>query len=101
MRELQHLDDASQTAQPAGVPLLRVDPADTEAMPEVPVEIRLFFWRRLGAPGRTPAQRISRRTDRAAGQGYGADQTAVPGNARSICGRRARYSGGHANACER
>src|SRR5437016_13514106 len=88
MRELQHLNDASQTAQPAGVPLLRIHPADTEAMPEVPVEIRLFFRRRLGAPGRKAAQRISRRADRAAGPGYGADEAAVPGSARSVRGRR-------------
>src|SRR5882724_11678192 len=98
MRELQHLDDASQTAQPAGVPLLRIDPADSEAMPEVPVEIRLLFWRRLRAPGRAAAQRISRRADRAAGPGHGADEAAVPRNARSVRGRCARYSGRHADA---
>src|SRR3977135_3916411 len=101
VRELQHLDDAPQAPQPAGVPLLRIDPADTEAMLEVPVEIRLFFWRRLGALGRKAAQRISRCADRAAGPGHGADQEAVPRNARSIRGRRARYSGRHTDARER
>jgi len=60
-RELQHLDDPSQTTQPAGMPLLRFDPANTEAVSEVPVEICLFFWRRLRAPRRKASQRISRR----------------------------------------
>src|SRR5882724_2177795 len=101
VRELQHLDDASQIPQPAGVPLLRIDPADTGAMPEVPVEIRLFFWGGLRAPGRKAAQRISRRADRAAGPGYSADEAAVSRNSRSVRRRRARYPGRHANARER
>src|SRR6267143_2880153 len=100
VRELQHLRDAPQAPQPAGVPLLRIDPTDTEAMSEVPVEIRLFFWRRLRASGRKAAQSISRRADRAAGPRYGADQEAVPRNARSIRGRHTRYSGGHTDARE-
>jgi len=50
VRELQYFDDPSQTAQPAGVPLLRIDSGDPEKLSEVPVEVRLFFWRRFGAP---------------------------------------------------
>src|SRR5258706_11897382 len=61
MRELQHFDDAPQAAQSSRMPLLRFAPANSEAMPEVPIQIRLFLWRRLRASGRTPAQRISRR----------------------------------------
>src|SRR6266851_9822856 len=77
VRELQHLDDASQTPQPAGMPLLRFDPADTEAMSKMPVEVCLFFWRRLRASGRETSQRISGCAYRTAGPGYGADEEAV------------------------
>src|SRR5437016_13538801 len=80
VRELQHFDDASQTTQPAGMPLLRFDPADTEAMSKMPVELCLFFWRRLRASGRETYQRISRRGKRAAGSGYGGDEPAVSGH---------------------
>src|SRR5467141_1882584 len=81
VRELQHFDDASQAAEPAGMSLLRLDPADSKNLSEVPVEVRLFFWRRLGTFGRKIAQGISRRANRAAGPRYGANQAAVSGNA--------------------
>src|ERR1700680_3651248 len=82
------------------MPLLRVDPANSEAMSEVPVEIRIFLWRRLRASGRAIAQRISRRENRAARSRYGANQAAIPGNARRVRRWRARYFGRHANARE-
>src|SRR5258708_5956352 len=69
-------------------------------MPEVPVELRLFFWRRLRAAGRKTAQRIPRRANRAAGPGYGADEAAVSRNSRSICRRRAGHSGRYTDARE-
>jgi len=74
VRELQHFDDASQAAQPSGMSLLRIDPANSESLSEVPVEISLFFWRRLGAFGRKAAQGISWSANRAAGPGHGADE---------------------------
>src|SRR5439155_9486530 len=67
VRELQHLDDASQAAQPAGMSLLRIDSSNSKGLSEVPIEVRLFFWRRLGALGRTAAQGIPRRAHRPAG----------------------------------
>src|SRR6266851_5757838 len=82
------------------MPLLRFDPADTEAVSKVPVEICLFFWRRLRASGRATSQGISRRANRAAGPGYGADEAAVSGNAGCVRGRSARHSRWHANAGE-
>ena len=100
MRELQHLDDLSQAPQPAGVPLLRIDPGGSQGMPEVPIEVRLFFRRRLRASGRTSAQGISRRAHRAARSRHRANQAAVSGNAGRVCRRRARHSGRHANAGE-
>src|SRR4029077_2696548 len=100
MRELQHLNDASQTAEPAGMPLLRFDPADTEAVSKMPVEICLFFWRRLRASGRETSQRISWRANRAAGPGYGADEAAVSGNAGCVRRRGPGHSRWHANAGE-
>src|SRR6266404_426401 len=78
--------------------LLRFDPADTEAMSKMPVEICLFFWRRLRAPGRETSQRISRRANRAAGPGYGPDEAAVSGNAGCLRRRCAGHSRWHANA---
>src|SRR5258708_21747993 len=92
VRELQHFDDASQAAQPAGVPLLRIDPADSQDLSEVPVEVRLFFWRRLGAPGRKIAQGISWSAHRAAGPGHCPYEAAVSRDAGSVRGRGAGYS---------
>src|SRR5882762_9996637 len=100
VRELQHLDDASQTPQPAGMPLLRFDPADTEAVSEVPVEICLFLWRRLRASGRKASQRISRRANRAAGAGDGADEEPLSVNSWCGRGRGARSTGWVASAGE-
>src|ERR1700730_2941578 len=100
MRELQHLDDPSQAPQPPGVSLLRIDPADTREMSEMPVEVCLFLRRRLGAFGRKVTQRISRRTNRAVGSGYGADKAPVPGNARGLRGWCAGHSRGHADVGE-
>src|ERR1700719_216240 len=59
MRKLQHFHDPSQAPQSARMPLLWVAEADTEALSQVPIEIRLFLWRRLRAPGGAFAQRIS------------------------------------------
>jgi len=73
VRELQHLDDASQTPQPAGMPLLRFDPADTEAVSEVQSNNVYFLekapsiWRELRKE--FPGARIAR-LDRE----YGADE---------------------------
>ena len=100
MRELQHFDDVSQESKPAGVPLLRIDSAGAGAMPEVPLEVRVFFRRRFRASGRTLAQGISRSANRAAGSRHGANQAAVPGNTGRVCRRRAGHSGGHADAGE-
>src|SRR5882762_8102114 len=100
VRELQHLDDASQTPQPAGMPLLRFDPADTEAVSKLPVEICLFLWRGLRTSGRETSQRISRRTNCAAGPGYGADQAAIPGDIGCVRGWGAGYPCRYANAGE-
>src|SRR5207244_438164 len=79
-------------AQPPRMSLLRFHSGGPETLSQVPVEIHLFFWRGLGAPGRTPAQGISGRPHRAAGPRHRANQAPVPGNARSVCRRRAGYS---------
>src|SRR6266581_1352261 len=94
MRQLQHLHDASQAAQPPRMPLLRLDSGYPEPLSEVPVEVCLFFWRRLRALGGTPAERIPRRADCAAGSRYRAHQAPISGNARSVRRRRAGYSRG-------
>src|SRR6266853_2707711 len=78
--------------------LLRFDPADTGAMPKMPVEICLFLWRRLRASRRETSQRISRRANRASGPGYGADEAAVSGNTGCVRWRGAGYPRRHANA---
>src|SRR5260370_4384848 len=69
-------------------------------MSKVPVEVRLFFWRRLRASGRETSQRISRRANRAAGPGYGADEAAISGNAGCVRGRSVGHPWGNANAGE-
>ena len=47
VRQLQHLDDLSQEPQPARMPLLRLDSASAQAVPEMPIAICLFLRRRL------------------------------------------------------
>src|SRR5260370_34163692 len=69
-------------------------------MSKVPVEVRLFFWRRLRASGRETSQRISRRANRAAGPGYGADEAAISGKAGGVRGRSVGHPCGNANAGE-
>ena len=49
MRKLQHLDDLSQEPQPAGMPLLRLDPGGAESMPEMRVAVCVLFWGGLRA----------------------------------------------------
>src|SRR2546422_7803602 len=78
--------------------LLRLDSAGAEALPEVPVAIRVFFWGRIRASGREAAQRISRRAHSSPGPGHGADEAAVSGNTGRIRGRCAGHSRWHANA---
>src|ERR1700680_1658983 len=75
MRELQHFHDPSQAAQSPRMPLLWIAEADTEAVPQVPIEIHVFFWRRFRTFGGAPAQGISRRAH---------------------CPARSRYSAPHA-----
>src|ERR1700739_4846261 len=70
MRKLQHFHDASQAAQSPGMPLLRLDSADSKTVPEVSVQIRLFFWRRLGASGGAASPGISPRAACAGGARY-------------------------------
>ena len=101
VRELQHLDDVSQEPQPPGMPLLRLAPTGAEAVPEMPVEIRLFLRRRLGASRGTTAQGVSRRANRAARSRHRANQAPVSGNARRFCRRSPRHFGWHANARQR
>src|ERR1700737_210964 len=100
MRELQHFDDASQTTQSVGVPLLRVRSTDTEGMSEMSFGVCLFFWRRLRKSRRAAAKRIRWRAHWPAGPGHGTHKKTIPGNARRVCQRRAGYSGRHANAGE-
>src|SRR5260370_26287548 len=69
-------------------------------MSKVPVEICLFLWRRLRASGRATSQGISRRANRAAGPGYGADEAPVSGNAGCVRGRSAGHSRWHPDAGE-
>jgi len=74
--ELQHLDDASQyTRQPAGMPLLRFDPADTEAVSES-ASRNMFISLEKGSSILEERLRkeFRRRANRAAGPGYGADE---------------------------
>src|SRR5277367_819305 len=66
----------------------------------MPVEICLFFRRRLGASGRKIAQGVSRGADCAAGSRHGANQAAVSGNAWCVCQWGAGYIGGDADAGE-
>src|SRR5260370_5233420 len=80
--------------------LLRIDPADSQSLSEVPVEVRLFFRRRLRTSGRKAAQRISGSTHRAAGPRRGADEAAVSGDAWRVRWRCAGHSSWHANASE-
>src|SRR5580658_4550582 len=83
------------------MPLLWLGPASAQALSEVPVAVRLFFWRRLGTPRRTIAEGVSRSADRSAGPRHGTDEAAVPGNAGSICGRSSGHFGWDADAGER
>src|SRR5579871_2343878 len=98
--ELQYFDDASQEPQSPRMPLLWLDSADSEAMPKVPVEICLFFWRRFGAPRRAFAQRVSSGADCPVGSRYRANETAISGDTGCFCGWCAGHSCWHANACE-
>src|SRR5260370_11000080 len=88
MRKLQHFDDASQATQPAGIPLLRIASADSQSLSEVPVEVRLFFRRRLRAPGRKAAQGISPRAHRTVGPRHVAHEATVSADSWSIRVRR-------------
>src|SRR5438552_3370004 len=69
-------------------------------MSKVPVEICLFLWRGLRACGRETSQGISRRTNCAAGPGYGTDEAAIPGGTGRVRGRGAGYPCRHANPGE-
>ena len=80
--------------------LLRIGSRNPKSLSEVPVEVRLFLWRRFGTPGRTAAQGISWRAHRPAGPRYGAHKAAVSGNARRVCGRSSGHSRWHTDAGE-
>src|ERR1700686_2005667 len=81
MRKLQHFHDPSQAAQPPRMSLLLLVEADTEAVPEMPIEIRLFLWRRFGTFGRASPQGISRCAHSPARPRYRTYQAAISGNA--------------------
>src|SRR5713101_1508959 len=101
MRELQHLPDLSQAAEPPGMPLLRRDAAPAEEVPEVRVRLSLLLRGGVGAARRAPAKGVSRRARGAAGPGHGPDQTAIPANAERLRFGCARHTGGNADARER
>src|SRR6266849_3795898 len=82
------------------MPLLRFDSTNSQGLSEVRVKVRLFFWRGLRTPGRAAAQGVSGRAHRAAGQGYGANEATVSGDAGRVRGRSAGRSCRNANAGE-
>src|SRR5208282_4404043 len=100
VRELQHFDDVSQEPEPAGVPLLRIDSDGAECLSEVRIEVRLFFWGGVGASGGAVTEGISGGEDCPTGSGHGADEAAIPGDARGLRERDAGHFGGNADAGE-